>query len=89
MNADGSAIGDSDRGWGTQRGAGAGPSGSRNRSARFGGWNSDEPPGLTATPNGGGGSCGTRRGSGAAVPGPPAADPPCSPTSPAPLLATP
>jgi hypothetical protein len=51
----------------------AGPgSGSRNRARRFGGWNSDSPPGLTATPNGGGGTCGTRRGNGAADP---AADP--------------
>jgi hypothetical protein len=38
--------------------------GSFSRARRFGGWNSDSPPGLTATPNGGGGTCGTRRGSG-------------------------
>jgi hypothetical protein len=67
-------------GCGAQRGAtAAGASGSRsrsNRGGRFGGWNSDAPPGLTATPNGGGGTCGTRRGNGGATPGPPAADPP-------------
>ena len=38
--------------------------GSFSRARRFGGWNSDSPPGLTATPNGGGGTCGTRRGNG-------------------------
>ena len=41
---------------------------SRNRGRRFGGWNSDSPPGLTATPNGGGGTCGTRRGNGGGDP---------------------
>jgi hypothetical protein len=55
-------------GCGAQRGAlDSGSSGSRNRSTRgrrFGGWNSDAPPGLTATPNGGSGTCGTRRGNG-------------------------
>ena len=42
--------------------------GSFSRARRFGGWNSDSPPGLTATPNGGGGTCGTRRGSGGGDP---------------------
>jgi hypothetical protein len=42
--------------------------GSVNRAGRFGGWNSDSPPGLTATPNGGGGTCGTRRGNGGGDP---------------------
>ena len=41
---------------------------SRSRGRRVGGWNSDSPPGLTATPNGGGGTCGTRRGSGGTDP---------------------
>lgn len=50
--------------------------GSFSRARRFGGWNSDSPPGLTATPNGGGGTCGTRRGNGG---GEPAA---CGPASP-------
>jgi hypothetical protein len=42
--------------------------GSFSRARRFGGWNSDSPPGLTATPNGGGGTCGTRRGNGGGEP---------------------
>jgi hypothetical protein len=41
---------------------------SRSCGRRFGGWNSDSPPGLTATPNGGGGTCGTRRGNGGGDP---------------------
>ena len=72
-------------------GADADGSLSRSRGRRFGGWNSDSPPGLTATPNGGGGTCGTRRGSGGAAPAGAAAvaPPPRSGSVPDPRLGTP
>jgi hypothetical protein len=67
-----------------------GGSGSYNRAFRVGGWNSDSPPGLTATPNGGGGSCGTRRGNGGTAPAEAdGATPLCPPASVVPRRASP
>ncbi len=68
-------------------GSAGGRSGSYSRGRRVGGWNSDSPPGLTATPNGGGGTCGTRRGNGGGNGGagdPEGSPPVAAPAGPAP-----